>query len=128
MSLVRDAMTENVLTTTPDKSIVEAAKLMKAGGRGSIVVVERKRPIAIVTERDFLKKVVAEGRSPKTVTVRDVMSSPLVTVSPATSLRDAGALMTTKKIRRLPVVESNKLVGIITSADFFPRIDWNEAI
>jgi CBS domain-containing protein len=128
MSLVRDAMTENVLTTTPDKSIVDAAKLMKAEGRGSIVVVERKRPIAIVTERDFLKKVVAEGRSPRRVTVRDVMSSPLVTVSPATSLRDAGALMTSKKIRRLPVVQSNRLVGIITSADFFPRIDWNEAI
>jgi len=128
MSQVKDAMTQNVLTTTPDESIVDAAKLMKAEGRGSIVVVERKRPVAIVTERDFLKKVVAEGRSPKRVTVRDIMSSPLITVSPSMSLRDAGALMTTKKIRRLPVVQSNKLVGIITSADFFPRIDWNEAI
>jgi CBS domain-containing protein len=128
MSQVKDAMTQSVLMTTADKSIVDAAKLMKAEGRGSIVVVERNKPIGIVTERDFLKKVVAEGRSPKSVTVRDVMSSPLITVSPSTSLRDAGALMTSKKIRRLPVVQSNKLVGMITSADFFPRIDWNEAI
>jgi CBS domain-containing protein len=128
MTQVRDAMTPDVLTTTPDKSIVDAAKLMRAQGRGSIVVVDRERPVAIVTERDFLKKVVAEGLTPNSVTVRQVMSSPLVTVSPTTSLRDAAAVMTGKKIRRLPVVENGRLIGIITTSDFFPRIDWNEAI
>lgn len=128
MPQVKDAMTQEVLTTTADKTIVDAAKMMKAGNRGSIVVVENERPIAIVTERDFLKKVVAEGLAPNKVIVRDVMSSPLITVGPGASLRDAAALMTSKKIRRLPVVQSNKLVGIITTTDFFPRIDWNEAI
>jgi len=128
MTQVRDAMTQDVLTTTPDKSIVDAAKLMRAQGRGSIVVVDRERPVAIVTERDFLKKVVAEGLTPNRVTVRQVMSSPLVTVGPTTSLRDAAAVMTDKKIRRLPVVENDRLVGMITTSDFFPRIDWNEAI
>ncbi|HUI01038.1 MAG TPA: CBS domain-containing protein [Nitrososphaerales archaeon] len=128
MTQVRDAMTQDVLTTTPDKSIVDAAKLMRAQGRGSIVVVDRERPVAIVTERDFLKKVVAEGLTPNSVTVRQVMSSPLVTVGPTTSLRDAAAVMTDKKIRRLPVVENDRLVGMITTSDFFPRIDWNEAI
>ena len=101
MPQVKDAMTQEVLTTTADKTIVDAAKMMKAGNRGSIVVVENERPIAIVTERDFLKKVVAEGpRSKQGDCERDVMSSPLITVGPGASLRDAAALMTSKKIRK----------------------------
>ena len=125
---VGEAMTQRVLTTTPDKKIVDAAKLMRAENRGSIVVVEKGRPVAIVTERDFLKKVVAEGLVPDKVTVRDVMSSPLITVAPETAMRDAAALMTSKKVRRLPVVRNGALLGIVTASDFFPRIDWEEAI
>ena len=117
MPQIRDFMTSSVLVTTPDQTVLDAAKLMKAEDRGSIVVMDGKKPVAIVTERDFLKKVVAEGRSAKDTRIRDIMTTPVVSIGPEESLKRASKLMQLKKIRRLPVVEGGKLVGIITEAD-----------
>jgi CBS domain-containing protein len=124
---VKDVMTTNVLVTTPDATAMEAAKLMASEDRGSVVVVEKASPVAIVTERDLFKKVVAIGRLPKEVLVRDIMSAPLISVSPDQSLRMAAKLMTDKEIRRLPVVENNKLVGIITAKDL-ARLEPHELL
>lgn len=114
---VKDVMIPDVLVTTPDATAMEAAKLMASEDRGSIVVLDDGSPMAIVTERDLFKKVVAIGLSPKDVLVRDIMSSPLVSVGPEEPLRRAAKLMAEKKIRRLPVMENNRLVGILTAAD-----------
>lgn len=117
MPAIRDFMTSNVLVTTPDQTVLAAAKLMKEQDRGSIIVVDGKKPVAIVTERDLLKRVVAEGLSPGDTTIKDIMSTPVVSIGPNESLKRASKLMQLKKIRRLPVVDGGKLVGIITMAD-----------
>lgn len=117
MGTVGDFMTRKVLTTSPERTVLEAAKSMRAGDRGSIVVVENGKPVAIMTERDLLKKLVAEGLSPHETRVKDIMSSPLVAIGPDEPLKNAAKLMKTKGVRRLPVLKGGALVGIITEAD-----------
>lgn len=124
---VRDVMTPEVLVTVPDATVMEAAGLMAKDSRGSIVVVENAKPVAIVTERDLFKKVVAVGLLPKDVHVRDIMSSPLIWITPDEPLRDAARLMNDKEIRRLPVVENDRLVGILTAADL-ARLEPHELL
>jgi 4-hydroxy-3-polyprenylbenzoate decarboxylase len=124
---VKDVMTRNVLVTTPDATAMDAAKLMAAEDRGSIVVVENATPVGIVTERNLFKKVVAIGLLPKDVLVRDIMSSPLISTSPDQPLKRAAKLMADRGIRRLPVIESGRLVGIITAADL-ARLEPHELL
>lgn len=124
---VKDVMTPNVLVTVPDATAMDAAKLMASENRGSIVVVENGHPTAIVTERDLFKKVVALGLLPQKVLVREIMSSPIVSVNAELPLRSAARLMTEKGIRRLPVTENDKLVGIITEADL-ARLEPHELL
>jgi len=124
---VKDVMTANVLVTTPDATAMDAAKLMASENRGSIVVVENANPIAIVTERDLFKKVVAIGLLPQKVLVRDIMSSPLISVNPEQPLKGAAKLMAEKNFRRLPVIENGRLVGIITAADL-ARLEPHELL
>lgn len=95
-------------------SVASAAKKMREGGFGSVIVTRGDEPIGIVTERDVLYKVVAEGRDPRVTKLSEVMSSPLVTVSPDTPVIEAIALMSSKGIRRLPVVEGGKVVGVLS--------------
>ncbi len=127
MHRVRDVMTPNVLVTSPDSTAMEAARLMATENHGSIVVVDNDRPIAIVTERDLFRKVVAVGLLPKEVRVRDIMSSPLVSTSPDQTLRNASKMMSDKGIRRLPVMDDERLVGIITAADL-ARLEPHELL
>ena len=125
--LVKDVMTSTVLVTPPDATIMDAAKRMRSENRGSIVVMDKMKPIGIVTERDLFKKVVAEGLVPKDVLVRDIMSSPLVFVAPGDSIKSAAKIMVEREIRRLPVLEKNKLVGIITATDL-ARLEPHELL
>ncbi len=124
---VRDVMTPDVLVTSLQATAADAAKLMAAEDRGSIVVLDGGSPVGIVTERDLFKKVVAVGLLPKNVLVRDIMSSPLVSASPDQALRIAARLMSEKRIRRLPVVENERLVGILTAADL-ARLEPHELL
>ena len=91
--LVKDVMTPNVLVSPPDATVMDAARRMRSENRGSIVVIDKTKPIGIVTERDLFKKVVAEGLVPKDVLVKDIMSSPLVFVSPGDSIKSAAKIM-----------------------------------
>ena len=110
---------ENDFITLPeDFLIVEAAKIMRNKDVASIVITHKgaqKEPVGIITERDIIRRVMAENKSPFKVTVGDVMSSPLITTTPDSSVGDAITLMRNKHIRRLPVVnEIGQLVGIVT--------------
>jgi len=127
MPFVKDVMTSNVLTITPDKTVMDAARLMRSENRGSIVVMDEIKPIGIVTERDLFKRVVAEGRAPKDVLVRDVMSGSLVSIGPEQPIKSAAKLMAEMEIRRLPVIKNNKLIGIITAADL-ARLEPHELL
>ena len=117
MTQIRDVMTSNPTTCEPQASVVDAAKVMAQEDVGSIPTVEGDRLVGVVTDRDIVIRVVAEGREPQSVTVGDVASRDLVTVSPADDLDRALELMAENQVRRLPVVDGDKLVGIVAQRD-----------
>ncbi|MFW6194206.1 MAG: cyclic nucleotide-binding/CBS domain-containing protein [Halobacteriota archaeon] len=126
--LVKEIMTREVCTSEKDKSMLNASRKMIKFGVGSILVTEDQKVMGIVTERDIVTKLIGENKVPHKVKVQDVMSSPLVTVTSSTSIREASDLMQRKGIRRLPVIDNGNLVGIITDADILKvSIELNEA-
>lgn len=107
-----------VQTATSEDTIEAISNKMKENQVGSIVVVnEKNHPLGIVTERDIVRKVIADGKDPKTTKVDDIKTTSLITIDPETNLHDAALIMTKYRIRRLPVVKDNTLYGIITSDD-----------
>ena len=114
---VRDVMTPGVRTVSPSQSLAEAAAVMKGEDVGSVPVVEDDRLAGIVTDRDIVIRAVAERRDPQTVKVDEVASRQLVTVEPEQDLDEALALMARHQVRRLPVVEAGRLVGMLAQAD-----------
>ncbi len=116
MKNVGSIMTKNVKTITPDDIMENAAELMKKHRIGCLVVVDKDKPIGIVTERDIAYKIVAEGKSGDTK-VEEVMSKDLKTVPEDKSMADAAKLMAAHVIRRLPVIRDGRLVGIVTIED-----------
>ena len=117
MPYVKDIMTKNVIAVAVDTTVFEAAELMNSKGIGCLLVVQDEVPVGIVTERDFVRRVVAKNL-PYSVKVSEIMTKNLVTVDPDMSLKDAARLMSINKIRRLPVLKQNKLVGIVVASDF----------
>ena len=119
MRLVSDFMTRDPLyTVPPTASIEEAALRMKSANRGCLVVTPDEVPIGIITERDLVQRILANRVPPKEVPVSRIMSSPLVTVGPGTSIVEAAATMMKYRIRRLVVFEASEMVGILTVTDF----------
>ncbi len=118
MPRVRDLMTVDVPLTTLNTPVSDAARLMRSTDSDSLIVFDIGRATGIVTERDIIRKITAEGRDPMRVHVGEIVSSPLITIHPDRSVREAATLMLEKKIRHLPVVKENRLLGIITLQDF----------
>ncbi|MBU2617834.1 MAG: CBS domain-containing protein [Euryarchaeota archaeon] len=114
---VRDIMTRDVITADSNMRASEAAQKMTKHKIGSLVVTEDDKPIGIVTERDMIQKIMSKNVDPSSVILKDVMSQPLVTIEPDEGLSSAAQKLLEKDIRRLPIVENDKLVGIITDAD-----------
>jgi len=114
---VLEIMTHKPVTIAAGATVVEAAKVMREKNIGSLVVVDRGTPTGIVTERDLVTKVAALDLQPSRVFVKDIMTSPVVAVPPHEEVAEAAKLMSQRKIRRLPVVEEGKLVGMVTEND-----------
>jgi len=114
---VRDVMTRQVIVIDPDRTIADAAKRMAAKKIGGLVVVQHGRPIGLLTDRDILWEVTAKGKNPSKVLVRDLMTSPVATVSPLTTLRAAARVMLEKKTRWVVVTRLDNVEGIITASD-----------
>ncbi len=121
MPSVKDIMTKEVITIEVNRSVFEAAELMSSSGVGCVVVVIKGFPVGIITERDIVRRIVAKRCSPD-IKVTEVMTKALITVDPDTSLKEAARLMSTNKIRRLPVLKNNKLVGIVAASDFVRNV------
>jgi len=121
MPAVKDIMTKKVVTIDANQTVFEAAELMSETGVGCLVVTEKAAPIGIVTERDFVRRIVAK-RASLDVKVCEIMSTNLVTVDPDASIRDAARLMSSHKIRRLPVLKQNHLVGILVATDLVRNV------
>jgi CBS domain-containing protein len=112
---VRDVMTSNPRTVSPGDSIQVAARIMKEEDVGVVPIVDNGRTVGIVTDRDIVIRAVAEGGSDRAV--REIATTDLVFVKPDSSTREAEKLMSERQIRRLPVVENGRLVGIISLGD-----------
>jgi len=115
--LVREVMSSRPRTGRPDMTVKEAAALMLREGVGSLIILEEGQPVGILTERDLLYKVVAVGKVPSRTKVEKVMSSPVITIAPTSNVSIAAKRMSELHLRRLPVVEDGKLIGMLTEKD-----------
>jgi CBS domain-containing protein len=116
--IVREAMSSPVVTVNEGQSVVDAAEIMSDNKIGAIIVESGDgQPIGIVTERDLVYRVIAKDTVPREILVKDVMSSPLMTVDPDATLEDAMAVMNKTNVRRLGVVYKGNLEGMISYKD-----------
>jgi CBS domain-containing protein len=112
----KDIMKHQVITVDSSMSVIDTAKIMDDVGIGCVVVIENNIAVGIVTERDFVKRVVSRG-IPLSTQIKQVMSSPLIVVNPEENIWEVAELMKQRKIHKVPVVHQNLLVGIVTATD-----------
>jgi signal-transduction protein with cAMP-binding, CBS, and nucleotidyltransferase domain len=115
-TFVNEVMTKTVLTADKSVSIQDVAQKMKELKIGCVIIIEDSKPVGIITERDFVTKVAAEGR-PLFTEISEVMSSPLITIEPEETIWEASEMMKEKKIHKLPVKENDEIIGIVTTTD-----------
>lgn len=114
---MKNVMAKPVITIDKDGFVHEVAKIMTEKGIGCIVVTDKDAPVGMVTERDILQRVVAKGLDASKVKMKDIMTKPLVTINGSIPIINAIRVMEKNKVRRLPVVEKGKLIGIVTQRD-----------
>ena len=120
MDIVRDILARKgseIVSAAPGDTVLKAARLMNDRGIGSVLVLEGGNLVGIFTERDVLRRVVAEQRDPSTALIRDVMTTSLITCQPETPVEECAAVMTGRRIRHLPVLGPNGLCGVVTIGD-----------
>ncbi len=115
--LVRDVMTESRRVVRRDTSIQEVVATMNKFDISSVIVVEEKRPVGIITHKDIISKVLQPRIPPEAVKALEVMSAPITTINEDASMEEAAGLMAQKNIKKLAVVRDSQLVGVITSSD-----------
>ncbi|MEM2118375.1 MAG: CBS domain-containing protein [Candidatus Bathyarchaeia archaeon] len=120
--LVRDVMSKDVRVVRPDTTVKEVVATMNKFNIGSIIVTQADRPVGIITERDILRRLVEQCLAPETLTARQIMTSPVTTINENTTIEEAAKLMAKKRIKRLPVTNNNKLVGIVTFTDIVTKV------
>ena len=123
---VRDAMTENPRSIGASESVVEAARLMRDDHIGSLPITDDEELVGMITDRDITTRVVAEAADLKMTSVGDFVSRDLISVEPDKDLEEAVQLMASHQVRRLPVVENGRLVGIVAQADVALTLRENE--
>ena len=118
---VKQIMSNSVVSVDSSITATDAAKMMEDTGVGAIVVLDHNIPIGLVTDRDFAIKITAHSY-PIDTPVRRIMSSPLISIDPNSDLWVASDLMSTRKVRKLPVIDDDHVVGMITSSDIIKHI------
>ena len=117
MGQVRDIMQKNVITIQENKSALDAAKLISEKDISFLVIVKDDKPIGVITERDFVRKIAAQDKQASLIPLSEIMSYKFRWVEPSTEIEDAVQKMLNHNIRRLIVLEDEKLVGVITQTD-----------
>jgi len=108
---------QEIWSVEPDATVYESIELLAAKGVGALMVIEDGKPVGIISERDYARKVILEGRSSKSTPVRDIMSTHVIHTSPDRSVEECMTLMTKNKIRHLPVMDGEQLVGVVSIGD-----------
>jgi CBS domain-containing protein len=119
--LVRDIMNTSLISVNPNTTAFQVAKMMEQGGIGAIIVKENENPVGIITDRDFATKIVASNL-PFDTPIEKTMSAPLVTINHDEPISAAAEIMTSKKIRKLAVLDNGDVIGIITSTDLVTQL------
>lgn len=125
---LKDLMTPNPQTVSVETTVAEAAKCMRDDGIGDVIVTDGDTLCGIVTDRDIVVRAVADGLDATTTTVGDICTTDLATLSPDTSVEDAVTLMRERAVRRLPIVENGKPVGIVSIGDLAIERDGQSAL
>ncbi len=115
-TFVKDVMNKELVTVDSTTTIKNAAKLMDKQNVGCVIVTRDNKPIGIITERDFVKRIAAV-ETPLSSSVSDVMSSPLISIEAGETIWEAAQIMKTKNIHKLPIKEGEKIIGIVTTSD-----------
>lgn len=114
---VKDIMTKNVAYINPDSTVVEAAQMMQKHNIGSVPVCDQSGVVGIVTDRDIIVRNIAHGNNPQSTPVKDVMTAEVTTASPEMDVSELTKMMADHQIRRVPVVENNRIVGMLALGD-----------
>jgi CBS domain-containing protein len=114
-------MTKSIISADPSTTVFQVANLMEKGGVGAVIVKNGTRPAGIITDRDFAIKITTQKLSSDT-TIDKVASYPLKTIESGESIKTAASIMSSKKIRKLAVVENSKIIGIVTSTDLVNQL------
>ena len=115
--MVRDVMAKNVKTVKTGDTVHAAVQKMNKFDIGSVIVTASGRPVGIITETNIMRRIVGPRMDPATIWAKDIMTGPLITIDPNADLTEAAKLMADNNINRLPVMEGDKLVGLISSTD-----------
>lgn len=115
--LVKDIMSKPAVIIEENKSARVAGEIMKKKRKGALVVIKKGKPVGIVTDSDLIRKVVAKNLKPSEVKVKEIMSKPLVIISPNDNIVEASRKMKRSNIKRLPVVENGKVIGLLSLTD-----------
>ncbi len=119
---------DRVLSIPPDSTVYDAIETMVRHNVGSVVVADGSDVLGIFTERDYLRRIVLEGRTSKTTRVRDVMTERLVCVEPDRSIPECMAIMTRERIRHLPVIDRARLAGIVSIGDLVKHLSAEQEV
>jgi CBS domain-containing protein len=114
---VEEAMIKNVVTLQQDVSAYDAVKLMNENRIGCLVVLQYGQVVGIITERDMLERVLEKCKNPKETNITEIMTKRVIVGKPDMQLAEAAKLMFEKKVKKLPIVEGNRLVGLVTLTD-----------
>jgi CBS domain-containing protein len=117
MILVKDIMSKHVRLVRPDTSAQEVVATLNKFNIGSVIVVQKDKPLGIVTVRDVMNRLVEQYLAPKVLTARQMMTSPLTTINVEATVDEAAKLMAKKNVKTLPVMDKDKLVGVVSFTD-----------
>ena len=115
-----------IWTISPDDTVFEALRLMATKGVGALVVTKDEKMVGIISERDYARKVILKGRTSRDTLVSEIMTSQVFTIHPDQTIEECMELMTDKRVRHLPVIENDKLIGVISIGDVLKNIIYRQ--